>query len=195
MLMSCKRRALTERFLEICFLVTVRRKSKIMKSRWFFLLCASLIATISSACLAEEAFSEAFVQKPLSRFVPSSSEYFGPLAPAAKRLVRAEKKNLWRQHFCAIGYKYAEDEINVWVHWREGKRLVLWQAYSDPEMQEKGLILSNRDLMLGKDTVERKEDLQGSTYMETRAWWEAVAKDCAAHGEKATLAPFSARRR
>lgn len=166
-----------------------------MKSRWFFHLCTGLIATISSACLAEETFPEAFEQKPLSRFVPSSSDFFGLLAPAAKRLVLAEKKNRWHQHFCAIGYKYAEGGINVWVHWREDKRLLLWQGSSDPEMREKGLIHANRDLLLGKDTVERKEDIQGSTFLETRAWWESVAQDCATHGEKATLAPFSARRR
>ena len=163
-----------------------------MMSRWFVLLGASLM---SSACWAEEVFPEAFEQKPLSRFAPSSSEFFGPLAPAAKRLVQAEKKNHWHQHFCAIGYKYGDGEIKVWVHWREGKRLLLWQGNSDLEMREKGLILANRDLLLGKDTVEHKEDIQGSTFLETRAWWEAVAQDCAALGEKARLAPFSATRR
>ena len=82
-------------------------------SSLFFRLCASLIATISSASLAEEAFPEAFEQKPVSRFVPSSSEFFGPLAPAAKRLVQAEKRNHRPQHFCAIGYQYADGSITV----------------------------------------------------------------------------------
>lgn len=164
-------------------------------SSLFFRLCASLIATISSASLAEEAFPEAFEQKPVSRFVPSSSEFFGPLAPAAKRLVQAEKRNHRPQHFCAIGYQYADGSIKVWVHWQEGKRLILWQGNTDPEMREKGLIHTNRDLQLGKDTVARAEDIQGSTFLETRAWWESVAKDCAAHGEKVTLAPFATRRR
>ena len=62
-------------------------------------------------------------------------------------------------------------------------------------MRAKGLLDTNRDLKPGKDTVERKEDLDGSTFMETRACWQAVAVDCAAHGEKVTLAPFSSKSR
>lgn len=62
-------------------------------------------------------------------------------------------------------------------------------------MCEKSLLDTNRDLELGKDMVERKEDRNGSTFMETRAWWETVAADCAAHGENMTLAPISSKPR
>jgi hypothetical protein len=57
------------------------------------------------------------------------------------------------------------------------------------------LVTTNRDLKLGKDTVERAEEINGSTYLVTRAWWNAVAEDCALHGDKLTLAPFSTRKK
>lgn len=166
-----------------------------MTNRLFPLLYVGFFGLASTNCLADDSFPRAFERKPASRFAPSSSEFFGPLAPAAKRLVLAEEKNRSRQHFCAIGYKYPEGAITVWVHWKEGQRLLLWRGDSDHEMREKGLVDTNRDLKLRRDTIERKEELNGSTFMETRAWWEAVAVDCAAHGEKVTLAPFSSKSR
>lgn len=166
-----------------------------MKDRLSSLLCVGLLGLASASCFADDAFPAALEQKPSSRFAPSTNEFFGPLAPAAKRLVLAEEKNRSRQHFCAIGYKYPGGPVSVWVHWKEGQRLLLWRGDADQEMREKGLVDTNRDLKLGKDTVERREEINGSTFMETRAWWVAVAADCAAHGEKVTLAPFSSKHR
>lgn len=162
-----------------------------MTVRLLPLLCIGIFCFASTDCFAGDSFPDAFEQLPSARFAPSSNEFFGPLAPAAKRLVLAEQKSYSPQHFCAIGYKYPEGAISVWVHWKEGQRLLLWRGDSDKKMREKGLVNTNRDLKLGKDTVERKEDLHGSTFMETRAWWEAVAIDCASHGEKVTLPAFS----
>ena len=155
------------------------------------LLTALVLGFSAGASRAGEAFPPEFDQVPLGRFAPSRSEFFGPLAPAAKRLVLFEKKNRAPQHFCAVGYTHSEGQVNVWVHWKEGKRLLLWRGNSDPDLREKGLIQARRDLKLGKDTVERSDDLKGSTYMTTRAWWEAVAKDCEAQGAKVAMAPFA----
>ncbi|MER2519684.1 MAG: hypothetical protein ABTQ34_03230 [Bdellovibrionales bacterium] len=58
-------------------------------------------------------------------------------------------------------------------------------------MRANALAVSNRNLRLGKDTVERQEETNGSTYTVTEAWWDAVVKDCAAYGEKLELASFS----
>lgn len=164
-----------------------------MKRCLSLVFSGALFGLLSMGCLAGDAFPDVFEQKPVSRFRPSKNAYYGPLAPPAKRLVATEEKNHHRQHFCAVGYKYDDGALVVWVHWKEEQRLILWRDSTDPELREGGLVRGHRDLKLGKDTVERKEDLKGSTYMVTRAWWDAVVSDCAAHGEKLKLAPFKVR--
>jgi hypothetical protein len=77
------------------------------------------------------------------------------------------------------------------VHWKEERVLILWDGSEYPDSRDKGLIHTRRNLELDKDTVETEEELNGSTYLETRAWWESVAKDCDAHGEKFTVKPFT----
>lgn len=57
----------------------------------------------------------------------------------------------------------------------------------DEETRTDGLVMARRDLKLGKDTVETLDDIKGSTYLVTRGWWQAVAKDCAAHGEQVVV--------
>jgi hypothetical protein len=93
-------------------------------------------------------------------------------------------------HFCVVGYRWPGGHMTVWAHWQEAQRLLLWHNNSDLEMRTNGLVYAQRDLKPGRDTVESAEDLQGSTYLTTRAWWEAVVKDCRAHGERFTVAPF-----
>lgn len=80
--------------------------------------------------------------------------------------------------------------MNVWVHWQEEKRLIMWDGSLYEDTRERGLLTARRDLELGKDTVETENDINGSSYLVTKRWWHAVANDCTAHGEKFTIKPF-----
>jgi hypothetical protein len=57
-----------------------------------------------------------------------------------------------------------------------------------------GLVMARRDLRLGEDTVETEDDINGSTFLVTRAWWHAVSRDCAANGQHYTIGWFPAAR-
>lgn len=159
-----------------------------MKSMLVLLAALSMLGI--GAC-SRDSFPSQFDEKPTKRFAPADSEYFGPPEPALKQLLIAENKNGASNEFCVIGYAYADNIVNVWVHWMNEQRLLLWRGNSDEELREQGLVMADRNLTLGKDTVETEEDIKGSTYLVTRAWWQAVAQDCAAHGQRYTIAPFA----
>ena len=141
-----------------------------------------------------DAFPSEFDEKPVLRFAPSNSEYYGPPEPALKQLLVAENKNGATNEFCVVGYAYADRIVNVWVHWINEQRLLMWRGNSDEELREQGLVMAQRDLRLGKDTVETKDDIKGSTFLVTRAWWQAVTQDCAANGQRYTIKRFPAAR-
>jgi hypothetical protein len=154
------------------------------------LMIAALMTAIA-ACTADS-FPAEFDEKPVKRFVAAQNEYYGPVEPALEQLVLSDNKNERASQFCVVGYAYAGKTVNVWVHWANEERLILWRGNSDPELREQGLTMSKRNLKLGEDTVETADDIKGSTYLVTRAWWQAVAKDCAAHGQRYAVEPFSA---
>jgi hypothetical protein len=150
-----------------------------------------ILASTALCCSASEDFPGALDPKPNGRFTASKDSSYGPLEPPAKKQIAFENQNARSNAFCVVGYTYPGGESAVWVHWQEEERLLLWRPSSDAEMREKGWAYAERDLKLGKDTVEKVDDLEGSTYRVTRAWWNAVAQDCDAHGEKITLPPFT----
>jgi hypothetical protein len=140
-----------------------------------------------------DTFPSEFDEKPTRRFAPSNSEYYGPPEPALKQLLVGESKNGVRNEFCVICYAYAGKIVNVWVHWINEQRLLLWRGNSDEELREQGLVMARRDLRLGEDTVETEDDIKGSTFLVTHAWWQAVTQDCAANGERYTIERFRRR--
>ena len=159
-----------------------------MKSR--IGLLSAMLVLVATAC-SMESFPSEFEQKPSGRIDVSQSEYYGAAEPALRQLLIEENKNQGTNQFCVIGYAYPNKIVNVWVHWNNEQRLILWRGNSDQEMREQGLVISQRDLKLGKDTVETQNDIKGSTYLVTRAWWQAVAKDCDSHGRSYKIAPFT----
>ena len=145
-------------------------------------------AALAHACSApSDAFPPELDPPPVARFAPSTDDYFGPLEPAVRRLLEFEEQPTAGGHFCAVGYRYADGNRAVWVHWREPARLLLWAGNLDPDLRERGLVYAKRDLALGKDTVETHDALEGSSYRVTRAWWQAVANDCDTNGERLEL--------
>ena len=139
-------------------------------------LVAVLLMMGLSAC-GRDSFPSEFDEKPTRRFAPSDNEYFGPPEPALKQLLVAENKNGASTEFCVIGYAYPDNVVNVWVHWISEQRLLLWRGNSDEELRDQGLEMAERDLKIGKDTVETKDDIKGSTSLVTLAWWQAVKQE------------------
>ncbi|WP_231401513.1 hypothetical protein [Cupriavidus sp. WS] len=136
------------------------------------------------------ALPDAFGETPASRFVVSRNPYFLNPERAIRNRVAIEGKNRVTNHFCVVGYEWPDGVLQVWVNWREQKTNILWNGSIYKDTREKQLTMARRNLRLGKDTVATRDDINGSTYLETHAWWHAIADDCAAHGEKYVIKPF-----
>jgi hypothetical protein len=100
-----------------------------------------------------------------------------------RQLVRARSR-LPVHHFCVVGYKDTGDSVNAWVHWVEGKALILWEPASANPLP---LIASRRYLNLERDVVASEEDIKGSTYLVTRTWVNTVLADCTRVGDRYTV--------
>jgi hypothetical protein len=148
------------------------------------------VLLLASTSHAGEKFPAEFDPPPAKRFIAADNLGYGPPEPAIKKLLLAAKKNKKLNHFCVISYELRSGNTHVWAHWREEKSLLLWRAGISEESRVNGLVMAHRDLKLGRDTVATPDDINGSTYLETHAWWHAVVDDCAAHGQKFTIKPF-----
>jgi len=155
--------------------------------------CIGLVAAVLSAPLPAGAgadLPDAFGSPPRGRFVVSRNPYFLNPERTIRNRVAIDGKNRVTNHFCVVGYEWPNGNLQVWVNWREQKTNILWDGSIYKDTREKQLTMARRNLRLGKDTVATQDDLNGSTYLETHAWWHAIADDCMANGEKYTIKPF-----
>lgn len=104
-----------------------------------------------------------------------------------RQLIRA-KSRLPVHHFCIVGYKDASDGATAWVHWVEGKALILWEPASEDPLP---LLASRRYLNLQRDVVASEKDLRGSTYLVTKTWVNMVLADCTSVGDRYTIRSVS----
>ena len=79
-------------------------------------------------------------------------------------------------HFCLIGAPQVKVR-NVWVLWREGAEIILWQGGDD-------LNRSQRVTHLKSDVVPTENDLHGSTYLVTKSWVDQLFQRCDRFGIK-----------
>lgn len=115
---------------------------------------------------------------------------YGDAAPALKKwLTRRQPKAKGTQHFCVVGYRYDDGALQSWVHWVEGRMLLLWPGSGDPDYAADALLFSNRQLSLDTDVVATEDDINGSTYLVTRAWVAERLADCTKAGAKYAISP------
>ena len=84
-------------------------------------------------------------------------------------------------NFCIVGYKDSSGALTAWVHWVEGKALILWEPSQEGAAS---LIQSRRYLDLRRDVVATEEHVNGSTYLVTRSWVNHILSDCKSTGDR-----------
>jgi hypothetical protein len=146
----------------------------------------ALTLQLDSLVKAADNFPSALEPAPVNRFSVNQTALYANAHTPIKALVLAENKFQVVNHFCIIGYTWPSGSQTAWVHWSEQQRLILWEPSLDANFNKKSLIHSRRDLSYQTDTVDRPADINGSTYLVTKDWWQAVAQDCAKHGQKIT---------
>ena len=90
------------------------------------------------------------------------------------------------QHFCVVGYRYPDGGRGAWIVWREGRRHILWEGWSDPLDRVASIARSRRNLDMATDVVP-DGTFNSSTYMIFRREQRAVEADCARYGRRYTL--------
>lgn len=115
---------------------------------------------------------------------------FGDAGPALAEFLRRQRgaPRGAHQHFCIVGYQRDSGYRRALVLWREGGKLVVWNAVSDPAARNASIADSRRVLDLTKDVVARDADIAASSWLVTRAWVARVEQDCAEHGTAYTVA-------
>lgn len=83
--------------------------------------------------------------------------------------------------FCIVGYSAADRSRYAWVIWRQGQKIILWDA-GDADLD-----LSRRQIDMKKDVVGSDRELQGSTYLVTRAWVDDLIAACNRDGAQVHL--------
>jgi hypothetical protein len=148
-----------------------------------------ILFSLSTNVFAAEDYPSEFESQPSRRLIVSQEADYASPERTIRALLRSAKKRQSINHFCVVGYAWPDNNESVWVHWKEAKRLILWDGSSDPERRADGLINSRRDLELGRDTVKTANEIKGSSYLVTDRWWKPVTDDCEVHGEKYTIEP------
>ncbi|MGO4279666.1 hypothetical protein SAMN05216321_102376 [Cupriavidus sp. OV038] len=150
---------------------------------------------LAFACLSTQAagpLPPGIAEVASSRIKVSTNPYYRQPLHAMKHVLLSSGKNGRTNRFCAVGYKWPDGTSQAWVLWDEEQTLMLWRGNLYRDMRDIGLTAANRTLKLGRDTVPTPDDINGSTYLVTEAWWRAVANDCRKHGEKYVIKPFKA---
>src|ERR1022692_1410126 len=111
---------------------------------------------------------------------------FGEATAALREFLRAQHLHNHRtQHFCIAGYQSANgDDRRAWIHWTEGRKIVLWRGASNPQSAKTSIARSRVVTDLTKDVVPTEADIKGSTYLVTQAWVDRVLSDCLQRGAK-----------
>jgi uncharacterized cysteine cluster protein YcgN (CxxCxxCC family) len=86
-------------------------------------------------------------------------------------------------HFCVVGYRNLDGSTYAWVHWQEGKALILWEPHV-PDAPGEDLGASRRYLRLNKDVVATTDQVNGSTYKVTQAWVQQITHACEVYRER-----------
>jgi hypothetical protein len=149
---------------------------------------ASSYAMKSITILAFTALSIGAVQAEdvvIRPFKVMENKAFAPVELTLDTLI-ARKAKVNTNHVCVIGETLGDESQQAWVHWREGKAIILWEP---TRYGVQDLTLSKRYLRLDKDVVAEndKKLAAGSSYLVTTQWAKSLIAECAAKGNEFSI--------
>lgn len=140
-----------------------------------FWISFALLAGIVTACAQDQSNTP---------FTTRTNPNFGDATVPLREFLRERHTHASKtQHFCVVGYQDAS-ENRAWIHWVEGRQIILWRGSTNPRGAKSAIARSRRVIDLRKDVVATEADVKGSTYLVTRAWVDHILADCQARGEK-----------
>lgn len=176
-------------------------------ARWFVRQWLGLLATGCALCLAgplaaapvadDTAHLAALIYEPppVAHIDPVQHAPFSALANELRYLIYRHGDTGRRNHFCIVGYRFADGHQEAVVLWAEPNWLIRWWGSADPEdamrvFRYAASLGFSKKLDLDTDLVETAGDIRGSTFLTVRARAEAVVDDCRRHGQPHRVEPF-----
>ncbi|WP_137973869.1 hypothetical protein [Pseudomonas sp. F(2018)] len=151
------------------------------------LLALALLA--SSSFAGTEEFGPSIYAGMNARFDPASEARYCHPEAELRLLLTHQQANAATNHFCLLGYRWAEGLEFVSVHWREGQMILRWHGEKDWADGFLSAVVSDGvDLQTG---VIDAEDSRGSTFLVTRRNAEGTLEDCRRHGREYVIEPFT----
>ena len=96
-------------------------------------------------------------------------------------------------HFCTVAYGPIKGDTDrapiAYVHWVEGKRLILWEPEAEHfHEQDLSLVMSRRDWDMVRDVQRHPDPYRMTDWIIERSFVDAVLADCARVGQRLTIA-------
>jgi len=88
-------------------------------------------------------------------------------------------------HFCVAAYHFPDGLTKAWAWWKEGKRIIPWDASRDPAVPV--TLLTANPVDLERDVVASEAEVKGSAALVTRAWVNGIERDCRENGDQFTV--------
>jgi hypothetical protein len=151
-------------------------------------LALALLAGSSFAGAAEK-FGPSIYAGMNARFDPAAEARYRQPEVELRLLLAHQQANAATNHFCLLGYRWADGLEFVSVHWREGQMILRWHGETDWADGFLSAVVSDGvDLQTG---VIDAEDSRGSTFLVTRRNAEGTLEDCRRHGREYVIEPFT----
>ncbi|MDR2871227.1 MAG: hypothetical protein LBV45_01625 [Xanthomonadaceae bacterium] len=115
-----------------------------------------------------------------------------PSREGVMRYLQSKQENTHPNRFCLVERKLPGKQIaHLLMYWQE-KNVLLDVPYirkTDPET-EADLIRASRPLDLSVSVVETEDEVNGSTYLVTRAWVDEILTNCERKGVRMEIPAF-----
>ena len=142
-----------------------------------------------SVVVTAEEFGPSIYAGMNARFDPAAEARYRQPEAELRLLLAYQQASAATNHFCLLGYRWADGLEFVSVHWREGQMILRWHGETDWADGFLSAVVSDGiDLQTG---VIDAEDSRGSTFLVTRRNAEGTLEDCRRHGREYVIEPFT----
>jgi len=136
-----------------------------------------------------------FSPPPLKHFDTRTEPRFSHPELEFKYLTAAYDMADRTNHFCMVGYEFADEKRATAVIWKEKQWLIRWHGSNDPAVSNYNYryarsLFFSRPIDMQTALVESPEEIGTSSYLTLRSKADATVADCEANGQHYVIEPF-----
>jgi len=131
---------------------------------------------------------------PLERIDLAEYEQFSMMEREMQYMISQKGDSAVPNHFCVIGYRLANEDVEAIVIWQDKNWLIRWGGGNPEAAKERfdqALSLSlSRAIDMNNSLVDSMDDMHGGTGIAIRSEAEAAVADCNQYGKHYAIEPF-----